>query len=150
MFSDFFSPTFVFLGGTIATLSVNKELDNLAMRRLEAFTWGSSLFAAMGVLIGAISILANLDEPKKLGPAIAFALLTLFWATVFNYLCKLIIENKKVNERPSPQQLPNLQRTTKFSSAHCDGPVAKKGNKSHRAHSLLNDIHRVVPTSAVF
>ena len=102
MFSDFFSPTFVFLGGTIATLSVNKELDNLAMRRLEAFTWGSSLFTAMGVLIGAISILANLDEPKKLGPAIAFALLTLFWATVFNYLYKLIIENKKVNERPSP------------------------------------------------
>ena len=102
MFSDFFSPSFVFLGGTIATLSLNKELDNLAIRRLEAFRWGSSLFAALGVLIGAISILANLDEPKKLGPAIAFALLTLFWATVFNYLFKLIIENKKVNERPSP------------------------------------------------
>ena len=102
MFSDFFSPTFVFLGGTIAAFSVNKDLDNLAIRRLEAFRCGSSLFAALGVLIGAISILANLDEPKKLGPAIAFALLTLFWATVFNYLCKLIIENKKVNERPSP------------------------------------------------
>ena len=32
MFTDFFSPTFVFLGGTIATLSLNKELDNLAIR----------------------------------------------------------------------------------------------------------------------
>ena len=102
MFSDFFSPTFVFLGGTIATLSLNKELDNLAIRRLEAFRWGSALFAVLGVLIGAITILANLDEPKKLGPAVALALLTLFWATVFNYLCKLIIENKKLNERPSP------------------------------------------------
>ena len=102
MFSDFFSPTFVFLGGTIATLNLNKELDNLAIRRLEAFRWGSSLFAVLGVLIGAITILANLDEPKKLGPAVALALLTLFWATVFNYLYKLIIENKKVNERSSP------------------------------------------------
>ena len=102
MFSDFFSPTFVFLGGTIATLNLNKELDNLAIRRLEAFRWGSSLFAVLGVLIGAITILANLDEPKKLGPAVALTLLTLFWATVFNYLCKLIIENKKVNERSSP------------------------------------------------
>ena len=102
MFTDFFSPTFVFLGGTIATLSLNKELDNLAVRRLEAFRWGSALVAVLGVLIGAITILANLDEPKKLGPAVALALLTLFWATVFNYLCKLIIENKKLNERPSP------------------------------------------------
>ena len=102
MFSDFFSPSFVFLGGTIATLSLNKELDNLAIRRLEAFRWGSALFAVLGVLIGAITILANLNEPKKLGPAVALALLTLFWATVFNYLCKLIIENKKGNERPSP------------------------------------------------
>ena len=102
MFSDFFSPTFVFLGGTIATLNLNKELDNLAIRRLEAFRWGSSLFAVLGVLIGAITILANLDEPKKLGPAVALTLLTLFWATVFNYLCKLFIENKKVNERSSP------------------------------------------------
>ena len=41
MFTDFFSPTFVFLGGTIATLSLNKELDNLAIRRLEAFRWGA-------------------------------------------------------------------------------------------------------------
>ena len=102
MFSDFFSPTFVFLGGTIATSSLNKELDNLATRRLEAFRWGSALVAVLGVLIGAITILANLDEPKKLGPAVALALLTLFWATVFNYLCKFIIENKKLNERPSP------------------------------------------------
>ena len=102
MFTDFFSPTFVFLGGTIATLSLNTELDNLAIRRLEAFRWGSALFAVLGVLIGAITILANLDEPKKLGPAVALALLTLFWATVFNYLYKLIIENKKLNERPSP------------------------------------------------
>ena len=102
MFSDFFSPTFVFLGGTIATFNLNKELDNLAIRRLEAFRWGSALFAVLGVLIGAITILANLDEPKKLGPAVALALLTLFWATVFNYLCKLVIEFKKVSERPSP------------------------------------------------
>ena len=96
--SDWFSPLFVFLGGTLMTLSVNKHLDNLLIRRLEAFRWGSGLFAILGVLIGAVSILGSLEEPKRLGPAVALALLTLFWAAVFNYLCKLIIENEKVHE----------------------------------------------------
>ena len=95
--NDWFSPLFVFLGGTLMTLSVNTQLDNLLIRRLEAFKWGSGLFAIVGVLIGSVSILGSLNEPKKLGPAIALALLTLFWAAVFNYLCKLIIENERAN-----------------------------------------------------
>ena len=83
-------------------LEFKQRVGQSSYKAIGSFQMGSAHFAVLGVLIGAITILANLDEPKKLGPEVALALLTLFWATVFNYLCKLIIENKKLNERPSP------------------------------------------------
>ncbi|WP_053980526.1 flagellar motor protein PomA [Marinagarivorans algicola] len=60
---------------------------------------GSSIFAAMaemapamgmiGTLIGLVAMLANMDDPKSIGPAMAVALLTtLYGAIIANAICQ--------------------------------------------------------------
>ena len=91
---DWFSPLFVLLGGTFIALGVSKDRENLLIERLEAFRTGCILFGVIGTLTGLISMMASMDNPKMIGPALALALLTLFWAAYFNYLAKLVIISK--------------------------------------------------------
>ena len=91
---DWFAPFFVLLGGTFIALSVSKDTENLLIERLEAFRTGSILFGVIGTLLGVIMMLANMDNPKMIGPALALALLTLLWAAVLNYIAKLVIISK--------------------------------------------------------
>ena len=91
---DWFAPLFLLLGGTFIALSVSKDRENLLIERLEAFRTGSILFGVIGTLLGVIMMLANIDNPKMIGPALALALLTLLWAAVLNYIAKLVIISK--------------------------------------------------------
>ena len=93
-FSDWFSPFFVFLGGVFMAFSVSEHRENLLIERLEAFRTGCILFGALGTLIGIVAMMASMDNPKMLGPALALALMTLFWAAVLNYVAKLVIISK--------------------------------------------------------
>ena len=94
MFQDWVSPLFVLLGGTFIALSVSKDRENLLIERLEAFRTGCILIAVIGTLTGLISMMASMDNPKMIGPALALALLTLLYAAFFNYLAKLVIISK--------------------------------------------------------
>ena len=91
---DLFSPLFVFLGGIFIASSVSEHRENLLIERLEAFRTGCILFGVVGSLIGIVTLMANVDDPKAIGPALAFALMTLFWAAFFNYVAKLMIISK--------------------------------------------------------
>ena len=91
---DWFSPLFVLLGGTFVALTVSKDRENLLIERLEAFRTGCILFGAVGLLIGIVAMMASMDNPKMIGPALALALLTLLWAAVLNYIAKLVIISK--------------------------------------------------------
>ncbi len=91
---DWFSPLFVLLGGTFIALGVSKDRENLLIERLEAFRTGCILFGVIGTLIGVISMMASMDNPKMIGPALALALLTLLWAVCLNYVAKLVIISK--------------------------------------------------------
>ena len=91
---DWFSPLFVLLGGTFIALSVSKDRENLLIERLEAFRTGCILIGAIGTLTGLISMMASMDNPMMIGPALALALLTLLYAAVFNYVAKLVIISK--------------------------------------------------------
>ena len=91
---DWFSPLFVLLGGTFIALGVSKDRENLVIERLEAFRTGCILFGVIGTLTGVISMMASMDNPKMIGPALALALLTLLYAAFFNYLAKLVIISK--------------------------------------------------------
>lgn len=68
---------------------------------------GSSIFAALadmapamgmiGTLIGLVAMLANMDDPKSIGPAMAVALLTtLYGAVLANALCGPISDKLKL------------------------------------------------------
>ena len=74
--------------------SVSAHRENLLIARLEAFRSGCILFGAVGTLMGIVAMMASMDNPKMIGPALALALLTLFWAAYFNYLAKLLIISK--------------------------------------------------------
>ena len=91
---DWFSPLFVFMGGVFVAFSVSEHRENLLIERLEAFRTGCILFGAVGTLIGVITLMANVDNPKAIGPALALALLTLLWAAVLNYCAKLVVISK--------------------------------------------------------
>ncbi|HHW30984.1 MAG TPA: motility protein A [Clostridiaceae bacterium] len=87
--------------------SMNLELENLEARHLR----GQSLFKTMGALfpawgmigtlIGLINLLEHLDEPSKIGPSMAVALVTTFYGSVLaNFVCnpiatKLAIKSKE-------------------------------------------------------
>ena len=91
---DLFSPLFVFLGGIFIASSVSEHRENLLIERLEAFRTGCILFGAVGTLIGIVAMMAGMDNPKMIGPALALALLTLLWAACLNYIAKLVIISK--------------------------------------------------------
>lgn len=82
-------------------LSIDK---NKAAERHEV---GSSIFSAMaelapamgmiGTLIGLVAMLANMDDPKSIGPAMAVALLTtLYGAVIANAVCSPIADKLKL------------------------------------------------------
>lgn len=71
---------------------------------------GASIFAAMaevgpamgmiGTLVGLVAMLANMDDPKAIGPAMAVALLTtLYGAVLANCVCGPIADKLKLRAR---------------------------------------------------
>ena len=91
---DLFSPLFVLLCGVFMAFSVSEHRESLLIERLEAFRTGCILFGAVGTLIGIVAMMAGMDNPKMIGPALALALLTLLWAACLNYIAKLVIISK--------------------------------------------------------
>ncbi|TVZ40136.1 chemotaxis protein MotA [Alteromonadaceae bacterium 2753L.S.0a.02] len=82
-------------------LSIDKN------KATERHSIGSSIFSAMadvapamgmiGTLIGLVAMLANMDDPKAIGPAMAVALLTtLYGAVIANAMCSPISDKLKL------------------------------------------------------
>lgn len=94
---DWFAPLFVFVGGVFMAVSVSWHRENVLVARLEAFRTGCMFFGVIGTLLGIIMMIANVDDPKAIGPALALALLTLLWAAVFNYIAKLVIVSESAD-----------------------------------------------------
>ena len=94
MFLEPKAPSFVLVGGLAMFFAVPVDRENLLIERLEAFRYGCTLFGVLGVLIGFIAMMASMDNPKMIGPALAIALLTLLWAVCLNYVAKLVIISK--------------------------------------------------------
>jgi chemotaxis protein MotA len=71
---------------------------------LQRHEWGAKIFAAMGdvgpamgmigTLIGLVAMLANMDDPKSIGPAMAIALLTTLYGAMFANMFALPIADK--------------------------------------------------------
>ncbi len=74
--------------------SLELELDNTAIRHKSSiglFKTMASFFPAwgmIGTLVGLVILLGSLDDPAKIGPAMAIALITTFYGSVMaNFVC---------------------------------------------------------------
>lgn len=74
--------------------SLELELDNMQKRHSKGqglFKTLAALFPAwgmIGTLIGLINLLESLDDPSKIGPAMAVALITTFYGSILaNFIC---------------------------------------------------------------
>ena len=81
-------------GGTVAAFKAalsNQALTVEEMQRhervLSTMRTLASAAGVLGSLIGFVNMLANLDDPKNIGPAMAVAMLTLFYGVIIAELC---------------------------------------------------------------
>ncbi|MFA5536013.1 MAG: MotA/TolQ/ExbB proton channel family protein [Bacillota bacterium] len=76
------------------------DIDNMSYRHETGAgvykTWGAlaPAFGMIGTLIGLIGMLANLDDPSKLGPGMAVALITTFYGAIMANLVLLPLATK--------------------------------------------------------
>lgn len=81
----------------MAALCVNESSSDLISDRAEAFASGSILVAIVATLTGLVAMIANLDNFEglnDLGYAFGVCLLCGLWASVFKYLCHLIVTSR--------------------------------------------------------
>ncbi len=80
--------------------SLTLELDNMAIRHksmIGIFKTMASFFPAwgmIGTLVGLVILLGSLDDPSKIGPAMAVALITTFYGSVMANFIATPIANK--------------------------------------------------------
>lgn len=91
--------------------SMSLELENLEARHEKGqglFRLMASLFPAwgmIGTLIGLINLLKQLDEPSKIGPAMAVALITTFYGSILaNFVCTPIANKLALKSKEEIQQ----------------------------------------------
>ena len=86
----------------------NEEIDNEFLNDLQQsidrHSWGAKVFSAMGdvapamgmigTLIGLVQMLANMDDPKAIGPAMAIALLTTLYGAMLANMIALPLADK--------------------------------------------------------
>jgi len=91
--------------------SLDLELDNMALRHergQELFRTMGALFPAwgmIGTLIGLVNLLKSMDDPSKIGSAMALALITtLYGAILSHFICNPIATKLSIKSREEIQQ----------------------------------------------
>lgn len=84
----------VTVGGALTAMCAGTETSDRITAKAEAFATGSILIAVVATFVGLVAILANLDDPAMIGPALAACLLCGLWAAVYKFLCNLIITSR--------------------------------------------------------
>ncbi len=80
--------------------SLTLELDNMAIRHksgISIFKTMGTFFPAwgmIGTLVGLVNLLKSLDDPSKIGPAMAIAIITTFYGSVMANFVAIPIANK--------------------------------------------------------
>ena len=69
---------------TMLAKDINLELErqNVGIRMFKAIAEAAPAMGMIGTLIGLVQMLANMDDPKSIGPAMAIALLTTLYGAI--------------------------------------------------------------------
>lgn len=95
--------------------SIKTMLERDMSETSKRHTWGAKVFTALGdvapamgmigTLIGLVQMLASMDDPKKIGPAMAIALLTTLYGAVLGNVIALPIADKLTLRRTEEAKL---------------------------------------------
>lgn len=117
---------------------MNREINSLRDRHFRSaniLRRGSEIAPAMGLigtLVGLVQMLANLDDPEKIGPAMAVALLTTFYGAIFGTVMLSPLAAKL--ERNSDEEI--MVKTLILNGVMC---IARQENP-RKVEMLLNTI----------
>ena len=117
---------------------MNREINSLRDRHFRSaniLRRGSEIAPAMGLigtLVGLVQMLANLDDPDKIGPAMAVALLTTFYGAIFGTVMLSPLAAKL--ERNSEEEI--MVKTLILNGVMC---IARQENP-RKVEVLLNTI----------
>jgi len=104
---------------TMLAKDINLELDRqmLGIRMFKSIAEAAPAMGMIGTLIGLVQMLANMDDPKAIGPAMAIALLTtLYGAIIANAVAlpiaaklKAISETERLNKMLILESIKGIQ-----------------------------------------
>ena len=107
---------------TMLSKDINLELERqmVGIRMFRSVAEAAPAMGMIGTLIGLVQMLANMDDPKKIGPSMAIALLTtLYGAIIANAVAlpiaaklKAISENERLNKLLILESIQGIQAGT--------------------------------------
>ena len=89
-------------------ISNTVERHELGASIFEALGDAAPAFGMIGTLVGLVNMLANMDDPASIGPAMAVALLTTLYGSVIANLIALPISDKLKYRNAKEEKLQNL------------------------------------------
>lgn len=97
---------------------VNQVLSKDMQQSIDRHTWGAKVFSAtadvapamgmIGTLIGLVQMLANMEDPKTIGPAMAVALLTTLYGAILANMIAMPIADKLTLRKADEQRIRSI------------------------------------------
>lgn len=97
---------------------VNQVLSKDMQQSIDRHTWGAKVFSAtadvapamgmIGTLIGLVQMLANMEDPKTIGPAMAVALLTTLYGAILANMIAMPIADKLTLRKSDEQRMRSI------------------------------------------
>jgi chemotaxis protein MotA len=148
-FGDFLKRAILMVCDAKTALSIDKLLSEEIISNLEKQTRyvsmlrkGAEIAPAMGLigtLIGLVQMLSHLQDPSKIGPSMALALLTTFYGAMLSYVILFPLASKLERNAREEMQISRIYLKCVLSIAKSENPRILE----EEINSLLSSIEQV-------